>query len=273
MQEEISTKEYVDTKTITSYLVRCTSEQKEFLQKKIVESGQAAAQFLVDAATIAAQKNTENVFLEDELAEVDSLMARLNRIIKAKVYVACEKEKQLDDELKNAESELAERRKALELEYSEKEQFEQNRLQAEKETLEKQFSEEKSTWETAELRLKEELQSLQEKYAQKMQESYVREKQYADSVKLHQNIEERNVELKNMNDELKAELAEFKKLKENAQFIEKERDELKSRIELLNAIHEQELKNLQGEFALKAQILTHEVEKKYLTPVPAMVTL
>ena len=272
--EETNTKEFADTKIITSYLVRCTTEQKEFLQKTIAESGQAAAQFLVEAASSASQKNNENIFLDDDLTEVDSLIGRLSRLMKAKIYITCEKEKQVSNELKihemqklqwetqlqntrnETELELNERRRNLELEYSDKETQWQKNLQ-----------EEKSEWEKQVNTLKEEINSLQTKFSQKTQESTIREKQYADSVKLHQNIEERSLELKKQNDEFKKEILELKKFKDDTPYLEKERDELKAKIELINAIHEQELKNLHGEYSLRAQILTHEVEKRFLTPV------
>ena len=268
--QEFDAKEASDVKTITSYLVRCTTEQKEFLQKIIVDSGQSAAQFLVEAASHAALKNTQTEFLQDELAEVDSLIGRLSRLMKAKMYLACEKEKQVEEDLKanalkkaeletqwqnmqsEAELKINEERKNLELEYLSKE-----------EALKAKFEEEKNEQEKINEKIIKENDILHKKLAQKIQEITIHEKQYADSIKLHQNIEDRNLELKNQNDEFKKELLEFKKFKNEVQFIEKERDELKSKIELLNAMHAQEIKNLHAEFDLKTQILSHEIEKKF----------
>ncbi len=258
-------------KTITSYLVRCTIEQKEFLQKIIAESGQAAAQFLTQAASYAVEKNSGNAFLDENIAEVDILINRLSRLVKSKFHTAIEKEKQLEEMLKDNESiklelekrinsiqdkielELNEKRKNLEQEYFDKE-----------ESLSSKLMLEKSEFEKREEKLLEEKKILQEKLSQKEKEYVIREKQYADSVKLHQNIEERNLELKKQNEEFKSKIVELEKFKDDSKYLEKERNDLLSKIELMKAIHEQELKNLHVEFELKSKIIMHETEKKFL---------
>lgn len=257
-------------KNTTSYLIRCTNEQKEFLQKTIVASGQTAAQFLVEAANFASQKNSEDLLLTEELAQVDSLIGRLTRLMKAKVYLAHEKEMQISEELKALDNEKSaletlkqKKMSEIEEELNARRTLLENEFLGKEELRQIQIQEEKKEWEGRIHMLQEEVNRLQTSLKQKAQESAVREKQYLDSVKLHENIEQRNVELKQINEELKCEILELKNKWESMTIIEKERDELKTKITLLEALHKQELKNIYHEFELKSKILIHEVEKNY----------
>lgn len=126
-------------KSPTAWLVKCSQEQKELLQKRAAESGKSVAQFLVDAVQTSSIKEAltgANNETQKEFSEIDGLLERLNHLIYAKVYTLIEKEKNAD-ELKvsltrkenECEKDYQDLKDKLEKEYSEKKDILKNEVE------------------------------------------------------------------------------------------------------------------------------------------------
>jgi uncharacterized protein (DUF1778 family) len=257
----------------TTWPVRCSQAQKELLQSLAYASGQNVADFLVTAAKQASPQTKAETALEKDLVEVDGLIERLTRVMKAKVMVAHEVQKQAEESTKELEAhraqietELQEKRNAVESELLGMRQALEDDFHKKEHEWEKALEDVNQAWEKKWLAVKEIQERLESELQQKNQEAQVREKQYADSVRLHESIEQRSFDLKAQNDEIKKKLVELEKYKEATEqslpFFEKQVAELKYQAEIQKVRHEEELKHLEKEYELKCKLIEHEIDKK-----------
>jgi uncharacterized protein (DUF1778 family) len=142
-------------KNSTTFLVRCSQEQKEILQKSAAESGKNAAQFFVDTvmeskSNTAFYKASESQ--KKEFAQIDTLIERLSSILRAKMITMIEQENQLSEQQKS----MAEREHHLGKDY---EEF--------KDDLEKEYILKEQALRTQHEDL---LKQMHEKYGQELQE-------------------------------------------------------------------------------------------------------
>jgi hypothetical protein len=271
--EKGSIEEDLSSQKSTTWPVRCSQAQKETLQSLAYASGQAVADFLVYAAKQASPQTKAETALEKDLVEVEGLIERLTRIMKAKVVVAHETQKQCLE----STQELQAHRVQMETELQEKLRSFEDELQSRRTALEDEFISKESEWEKALkdvneawekkwLQTKEVQEGLESELQQKNQEAKNREKQYADSVRLHESIEQRSFDLKAQNEEVRKKVTELEKHKEtteqNAQYFEKQVVELKHQLDIQKVKNEEELKHLESEYRLKCKVMEYEIEKK-----------
>ncbi len=260
-----------------SWMIRCAPAQKEFLQEAVYRSGLNVADFLVQAAkdAEAVPKTKAETELDKDLSEMDGLIERLTRMMRAKLVFAHEaqkssaeeqrvmilKQEQNEEELarqtEEASKQIQDIREALEEEFLQKKQH-----------CEKSLEDSNKVWEEKCTELNGINERLESNLSHKIQESKIREKQYADSVRLHENIEEKNTELKTQNETLKKELEELRKYKdscvEKISYLEKQENILTHQLEIQKMKQEDEVKRLGSEYELKCKIAEFEIEKRIL---------
>ena len=252
-------------KNPTAWLVKCSHEQKEILQKKAAESGKSVAQFLVESVQISAMKEVStcaNKETQKEFSEIDNLIERLNHLIYAKVYTLIEKEKMADD---------------LKTSLTRKENEYQKDYQELKNNLTKEMDERRVHLKNeAELTLVEERQKFNAELSKKEQELMLSiekvkqleikcsnferdkntlQKQYTESMRSYEIADERLMEFRLKVKELEEKLKHFEATREKNNSLEKEVTVLQVKLESL--VKEETLKreylekDLRREFDMK----------------------
>ncbi len=82
-------------KIYTSWLVKCTQEQKENLQRECANSGKTVPEYLLDSIQGARLKEAfrEQEETQKEFVEMDKLIERLQQLMFAKMTIVLEKER------------------------------------------------------------------------------------------------------------------------------------------------------------------------------------
>ena len=123
---------------ITSWLVRCTAEQKEQLQRVCSEFDKPTATLLIDSLqamnsqSLLANSSDET---QKDFAEMNKLIARLTQMVSAKMCVIVEKEKMADEQ----KTLLAAKEAELENQFETLKNELMSEVQIEKELLSKSF--------------------------------------------------------------------------------------------------------------------------------------
>ncbi len=259
-------------KNPTAWLVKCSHEQKEILQKKAAESGKSVAQFLVDSVQMSAMKEVlsgANKETQKEFSEIDNLIERLNHLIYAKVYTLVEKEK-ITEDLKTT---LVQKENECQKDYQElknnliKEMDEKRaHLKTEAETV---FVEERQKF-SAELLKKEQdlknaiekIEQLEIKCSNFEREKNTLQKQYTESMRSYEIADERLMEFRLKIKELEEKLKNLEATKEKNNSLEKEVTILQLKLDSLakEEILKREYleKDLRREFEIKIMKLKQE---------------
>lgn len=90
----------------TPWQIRCTTEQKRFFQKFVESTGMNAADAVMKSfEAFRIQIEDDNNESKQILLEADSLVSRLQKMIRSQLVTAIEKQKQCDEERKELSKE------------------------------------------------------------------------------------------------------------------------------------------------------------------------
>jgi hypothetical protein len=247
----------------TSWLVRCSSEQKDFFQRLAAESGKNAGDFLHDAMENFVLKSTlqESPQLQKEMSEAEFLIERLSSLVRSKIYLLCEKERQMKEEQekilqeREAKHHLFEEEKArLEDQYEHWQEKEKQRQDDEIQSLKEHFETEKRHWDKERLILQEDTQRQEEKIKQLSVDVSLYQKQLSDAMKLYENADLRNQELKRSLEQAETRNNELKKIADAYAQQEKQLEQLQHKMEIMQITYDQEKKFLIAEHELRLQL-------------------
>lgn len=252
-------------KNPTAWLVKCSHEQKEILQKKAAESGKSVAQFLLNSVQMSAMKevlNDANKETQKEFLEIDNLIERLNHLIYAKVYTLIEKEKMAEDlktSLTRKENECQKDYQELKNNLTKEmdERREQLKNEAEFTLVEERqkFNAELSKKEQELMLSIEKVEQLEIKCSNFERDKNTLQKQYTESMRSYEIADERLMEFRLKIKELEEKLKHFEATREKNNSLEKEVTVLQVKLESL--VKEETLKreylekDLRREFDMK----------------------
>ena len=261
IMEMLESNQESQKKTYTSWLVKCTQEQKENLQKECANSGKTVPEYLLESIQGARLKEAFRAQEETqkEFVEIDKLIERLQQLMFAKMSIVLEKER------KSQESETFFQKKSMELEEA---------AQQLKCTLEEEFSSKEEQMRDAfETSLEKERQKFHETLGLKdtmLQESLNQNSEYRENI--HKQKEEiqslgtqLNQSVKNYNileNRLLEVLAKQKELEQKALAFENE----KATNQLLeNDLLKLQLRydSLEREEALKREYLEKDIRREF----------
>lgn len=252
-------------KNSTAWLVKCSQEQKEILQKKAAESGKNVAQFLVDSVQTSAIKEALSVANKEtkkEFSEIDNLIERLNNLIYAKVYTLIEKE-QTAEELKTSlarkendcQKDYQDLKSQLTKEFDEKKSQLKHELDLILSEEKKKYQEEISKKELESIGFQEKIEQLDAKIEALEREKNTLQKQYTESMRSYEIADERLMEFRLKIKDLEEKLKNFDSTREKNNSLEKEVTVLQVKLESL--VKEEALKreyfekDLKREFEMK----------------------
>lgn len=248
-------------KVYTSWLVKCTQEQKEILQKECAGSGKTVPEFLLNSIQGARLKEAfyEQEETQKEFVEMDKLIERLQQLMFAKMSIVLEKERKAKEsetffqeksrELEEATQQL---KTSLEEEFSLKEQKLQDSLEQHLMQETQKFHE---TLGQKETQLQESLtQHTKDKETVKKQEDRLAslETQLSQSHKNYQILENRLMEILAKQKDLEEKALAFDKEKSKNELLEKELLKLQLRYD-----------SLEREEALKREFLEKDLRREF----------
>lgn len=249
-------------KSPTAWLVKCSQEQKEILQKKAAESGKTVAQFLVDAVQTSSIKEAlscANKETQREFAEIDGLLERLNHLIYAKVYTLIEKEKVAEDlkislTLKENECEKDYEilKEKLVREFDEKNEKIKNECELILKEERKKQAEELNKKENELILSMEKIEQLEEKIKRLERDKDVLQKQYSESMRSYEIADDRLMECKVKIKDLEEKVRDYESIKGKNIALEKEVTVLQIKLE-----------SLAKEEALKREYLEKDLHKEF----------
>ena len=252
-------------KNTTAWLVKCSHEQKEVLQKGAAESGKSVAEFLVESVQRSALKDAlsgANASVQKEFSEIDNLIERLNHLIYAKVYILIEKEKTADElkvSLTQKENECGkdyqDLKEKLEKEYSEKKDLLKNEvehvLMGERQKNKEVFVQKEQEL----LSLREKNEQLEGKIKKLERENEIAQKQITESKHSYEIADERLMELRSKIKDQEDKLRTYNATIEKNNLLEKDLTILQVKFDGLvkeEAIKREYLeKDLRREFEIK----------------------
>jgi len=219
-------------KSPTAWLVKCSQEQKEILQKKAAESGKSVAQFLVESVQTSAMKEVLTGATKEtqkEFSEIDNLIERLNQLIYAKVYTLIEKEKMTED-LKTSltrkedecEKDYQELKDTLTKEYTEKKDILKKEVDQVLIDERQKYGEDIAKKEQELLSLREKNEQLEGKIKKLERENEIAQKQITESKHSYEIADERLMELRSKANDLEEKLRKFNATIEKNNLLEKE---------------------------------------------------
>ena len=213
----------------TPWQIRCPPEQKQFFQQFVAQSGLTAQEAIARSFESFRIQISEDAESKQALLEFDSLIMRLQSMMRAQLVVALEKQKQCEEEKKGLDQE---KDKYHEL-YSEmsiriENEFEvkKNELYAENlkniNLLKADFEEKIKTVEKNILDLRLKNENLESSLQKSEREKIIIQKQYQDSLRAYEIADDRLMELKEKNKSLQEKLANYELLREKNLSLEKE---------------------------------------------------
>ena len=249
-------------KNTTAWLVKCSHEQKEILQKKAAESGKSVAQFLVESVQMSAMKEVlsdANKETKKEFSEIDNLIERLNHLIYAKVYTLIEKEKMAED-LKisltrkedECEKDYQELKENLTKEYTEKKDILKNEVELVLKDERQKYTSEIKQKEIELISASEKIEHLEQKVKNFERDKEIIQKQYTESMRSYEIADERLMELRIKVKDLEEKLKTFEVTKEKNTSLEKE-----------NTILQVKFDSLIKEEALKRDYLEKDLRREF----------
>ena len=249
-------------KSPTAWLVKCSQEQKEILQKKAAESGKSVAQFLVESVQMSAMKEVltdANKQTKKEFSEIDNLIERLNHLIYAKVYTLIEKEKMAED-LKTSltrkedecEKDYQELKENLTKEYAEKKDILKNEVDRVLNEERQKYTSEMKQKENELITSSEKIELLEQKIKNLERDKDVLQKQNTESMRSYEIADERLMELRFKIKDLEEKLKNFESTKEKNTALEKE-----------NTILQVKFDGLVKEETLKREYLEKDLRREF----------
>lgn len=227
----------------TAWLVKCSYEQKEILQKKAATSGKNVAQFLVESVQNAEIK--ENILSgskenQKEFMEIDNLLERLHRLIYAKIYTLIEKENaaealkiNLIEKNNDCQKDYEELKNCLIQEYSLKNETLGEEFKTKFE-LEKQNLTQEIAAKDQEIILKSERIEELESFIEKLKrEKDILQKQYKESMRSYEIADDRILELNGKVKKLEGNLLDFENTKRQYSQLEKDFIKLQAQYDAL----------------------------------------
>ncbi len=243
----------------TPWQIRCSPEQKRSFQKFVEATGLNAQEAIARAFEAFKIQSSEDSQSKKVLFEFDSMIERLQSMMRSQIIAALEKQKQCDEEKVQLENEKSKYHSF----YDENLSKIKTDFETEKNNLKIEFEEKlKKSQEQFEIQIKnKELESvkLNEKYEkldtdfQKFErEKSTLQKQYTESMRSYEISDERLMECRLKIKELEEKLRNFEATKEKNTALEKE-----------NTILQLKLDSLVKEEALKREYLEKDLRREF----------
>ncbi len=243
----------------TPWQIRCSPEQKRFFQKFVEATGLNAQEAIARAFEAFKIQSSDDSQSKKVLFEFDSMIERLQSMMRSQIIVALEKQKQCDEEKTQLESEKSKYQSFYDETLSKiKTDFETEKTSLKMELEEKfktsqiQFEIQLKNKELEFVKFNEKYEKLDADFQRLDREKSTLQKQYTESMRSYEISDERLMECRLKIKELEEKLRNFEATKEKNSALEKE-----------NTILQLKLDSLAKEEALKREYLEKDLRREF----------
>ncbi len=210
--------------------IRCSPEQKRSFQKFVEGTGMNASDAIMQAfEAFKIQNEEENSESKKVLLEADSLIMRLQTMLRSQLLTAIEKQKQCSEEKNSLEEEktkyynyYADIMSKLEKEFEEKKGILEKNFEEKLKNFQDQFEVQVKNKELECMNLNEKYEKLESDFQRLERDKNTLQKQYTESMRLYEISDERLMECRQIISELQEKLKNFDATKERNNVLERE---------------------------------------------------